>query len=628
MSLHRLSASALDDDAPNHAPNQAANQAATATGLDTVVFDSSTPTGASIQFTEAMAIARGAATPSFPSRSRATTPTRPHPANQALHPFAAIMQQQTAPQQTSFADFSQFRGSSDSLLPPSSDCDSASATPTTPSKSPSKPSPTRLTASSLSSASLPFTPITPTLSSSRSTSPSSKKTKDTSSAFEAPLLSAQPTHIESLKAGVLMVTKRWINPIHFHEVPAIDGVVDLVQKSFSFNEGARPVRRLLTLHDAQMKLGKSAPREHLLALLVESRSWRAAAQLASSVIPTLSPHSPADICHWWFVRFVALEKLRFLDVLAVEVDVLQPGEALVSVGSAYGADVNSAVASGMVKNPVSWEVRVFWAREPTLRGFPKEALDRVYGLILECVQHVNKAVDDKEKDQQKDRIRNLNLLAVDLLVEMRDFRLASIVLTGLINAPGQTPDVTLLSALLRLKLQVGDIHESNRIAGIIERTLLLPEHTSTTIDATVLPSNHFAQRDVILMNRALLAIASKGDWPSATTYLQELLAHLQHESTSTPFPRKTTQRNSIPIAVNNLAVAHLYTGHAAQSLAHLESLAVEMPAVVATCGPLLFNLATLYDLVDASLERKKRLLGSVVAVSGGDDLDAACLKLG
>ncbi|KAI9353804.1 hypothetical protein BDR26DRAFT_1002666 [Obelidium mucronatum] len=59
-------------------------------------------------------------------------------------------------------------------------------------------------------------------------------------------------------------------------------VNDTLQKAFPFNSGVRPVRKLMTLHDAQLKFGKDP--KAALAGLIEAKSWRAIGILAATVI--------------------------------------------------------------------------------------------------------------------------------------------------------------------------------------------------------------------------------------------------------------------------------------------------------------------------------------------------------
>ncbi|KAJ3249678.1 hypothetical protein HDU77_007560 [Chytriomyces hyalinus] len=625
-----------------------------------------------IAFTDAMAIAgRRPPSPMFPSSSGHSRQASPSQSNKQVHLAPVATPTNTTSNtnpQFQYQDFNQFTASSDALNASNSFPQIPSQTTPTQSRSADKiprsrspsarapsPSGAGLQPSSRSPTYTPITPVmhnrsqSPTLfanplpKTSKIASLNPTTDRDTSMPQGPPLVQVPATLLD---AATVMVTKRWTNPIHFHEIPQIDSVQDALQKSFSFNSGARPVRRLMSLHDAQMKLGKSATSTQILHLLIESHSYRAIAQLAASVIPTLSPHALDDICDWWFVRLVALEKLKFLDVLAVEVEVLQPGDAVVSVGSAYGEDVNTVMASnGRVKNPVSWSIKMFWAREPSIRGLTREAIDRTYTLLHSATLALNsKETDAVAKSLWKSRILNIHILLVDLLLELRDYRLASILLMSMISA--NPTDAHILSALFRIKLQTGNVHEAREISLHIERILLKDRQEAASSlqsdqDQTQPSATLYTKPDLILTNRALLA-AALGDWSLATTHLQQLLEHIRSTAPSETSPSSassaaaaavastTTTRNALAIVINNLSIAHLYNGttNASQSLQLFESMAVELPHVMGTCAPLLFNLATVYDLVDASMDRKRRLLGGLVAVRAGDDLDTVCLKLG
>lgn len=53
---------------------------------------------------------------------------------------------------------------------------------------------------------------------------------------------------------------------------------------------------------------------------------------------------------------------------------------------------------------------------------------------------------------------------------------------------------------------------------------------------------------------------------------------------------------------------------------------IDMPGKAGVCEELLFNLCSLYELTDLTAERKRKLVGNVVARFAGDDFETACLK--
>ncbi|ORY41248.1 hypothetical protein BCR33DRAFT_718897 [Rhizoclosmatium globosum] len=211
-------------------------------------------------------------------------------------------------------------------------------------------------------------------------------------------------------------------------------------------------------------------------------------------------------------------------------------------------------------------------------------------------------------------------LTADLLVEEGQYRAASNILRGVIDTSA-TKDAELYSALARIELQIGNMAEASKWIQAAERELCLKQQVENT---SILPSTDFSKRDIILTNRALFAVASSGDWKLASTHLTELL---EYAHSIQPPPTSISSSYSIPVIVNNISVCHLYSGNVAQALSHLESLMLELPQVCGGSASLVFNLATLYDLTDNSMERKRRLLGGVVASYAGDDLEGGCLKL-
>ncbi|KAJ3007437.1 UNVERIFIED_CONTAM: hypothetical protein HDU68_003509 [Siphonaria sp. JEL0065] len=565
------------------------------------------------QFTSAMEIAGRKSPISFPSKSpnhsRSPSKHRENNTNKPDSPRAIQQQQQQQPQTASFADFNQFRGSSDSLAP--------------------SPSPAAAAGSHSHSVSVSNVPLTPLIA--RSPTPKSSPLKQLPNLIPIPSSSSLFSNISSATAPsqLNLPTKKWTLPIHFHDIPQnLDSVSDSLQKAFPFNSGVRPVRKLMTLHDAQLKFGKD-PKVALKGL-VEAKSWRAVAVLASTVLKAIDQRDLDGVMGWWGVRFMALERLgaRMADCLRVEVDVFGLGGKEKHTYEEYengGVGIFKGIDKLRYGSLVSWEIRVVWAREPSLRGLVKESLDRVFELLIEANLYIRARSGMDDVEVWKGRSRDLNLLVVDLLVELGDYRVASTVLKGLIGSAVEKDEIVdFSSALVRIELQLGNIAEAAKWISSVETQLLLSD-ASPSENIPQLPSTSFTRRDLVLMNRALYAIASAGDWALATTLLTELLEYTQSATTQNEDFKPTT---SIPTIVNNISVSHLYTGNVAKALSHMESLVLEMPQLCGGCATLLFNLATLYDLTDNGVERKRRLLGGVVAVHGGDDLDGACLKLG
>ncbi|KAJ1568549.1 Trafficking protein particle complex subunit 12 [Cladochytrium tenue] len=452
---------------------------------------------------------------------------------------------------------------------------------------------------------------------------------------------------------------RWTDPATFLPLPTSDAVADAVIRAFpaggAMAATATAARHsaLLTAADAERVHG---PRRALAALL-RARAWRAAAELArirlvgltaadaAAVAPADLPSAAQalvdDIMQLWLVRLVALERLRRADVARAELARLDDFDAPALRYDAYPQLFPSAsTATDRRGSMVSFELRVFAARLPALLGSPADAVARLYRLVLEakrkslnCQPNID-AADVDAGAQWRARASQLQLLIATLYADMKDFRLAVAVLDGVARAHPRDPD--LHSALARMYLQYGNVDAARSCFDRVERLLApVPQAEdnggpadapgadtadAATVDAagsatdpaaaaaaaTALPR----RPDLVHANRAFAAM-SAGEWASARGHL---FAQLD-------------ARPGRAGAASNLAAAQLYAGSVGRALASLESLAVELPAVAANSPHVLFNLATLFDLVDASADRKRRALVGVVAPAAGDDLDPACLKL-
>ncbi|KAJ1555302.1 Trafficking protein particle complex subunit 12, partial [Cladochytrium tenue] len=435
---------------------------------------------------------------------------------------------------------------------------------------------------------------------------------------------------------------RWTDSATFLPLPAGDAVADAVTRAFPAG-GAMAATATAARHSALLTAA-DAERVHglrrALAALLRARAWRAAAELARvrlvglaavdtvAVAPADLPSAAQalvdDIMQLWLVRLVALERLRRADIARAELGRLGDLDA-----SALRYDAHpqlfppTSTAAALSGSMVSFELRVFAARLPALLGSPADAVARLYRLVLEakratlaCRPDVGTA-DVDAGAQWCARASQLQLLIATLYADMKDFRLALAVLDGVAHTHPHDPD--LHSALARLYLQYGNVDAARRCFDHVE-LLLAPASgpadaiavdatdpaTDSAAAATALPR----RPDLVHANRAFAAM-SAGEWASARGHL---FAQLD-------------ARPGRAGAASNLAAAQLYAGSVGRALASLESLAVELPAVAANSPHVLFNLATLFDLVDASADRKRRALVGVVAPAAGDDLDPACLKL-
>ncbi|KAJ3107653.1 hypothetical protein HDU97_003647 [Phlyctochytrium planicorne] len=402
-------------------------------------------------------------------------------------------------------------------------------------------------------------------------------------------------------------TKRWTDFSIFHQIPNMDPVVDIINKAFSNDDQLfKPNRHLLTLEEAERQHGP----ERALDALIQHRSWKSVrfliegcrltlcdkvANLARNrllgIIPT--PDNLPSVVKWWVTRLNALERLKLYDTYFSELDALGNIES-----AAFQKETYPEIFPDGKGSFVHFDLRLIWARSPSLKGNSNEALSRLFRLLYAIRKESKPGLDAQICRSQEVGVQ---LSIVSMLVDLKDYRSAVSFLEGLVITH---QDVDLLSALGRVHLQFGGISEARICLQRVETLLKLPSTAASEREA-------FKNYDTVLLNRAFLAIA-EGDWESSARWLNDLIAHDTSNAT----------------AINNLAICHLYMGDLSRAISFLESVIVEMPLTAGASSALLFNLSTLFDLADRSLERKQRVVSNVVAKSAGDDLDLASLKLG
>ncbi|TPX38647.1 hypothetical protein SeMB42_g06618 [Synchytrium endobioticum] len=400
-------------------------------------------------------------------------------------------------------------------------------------------------------------------------------------------------------------TRRWIDPNVFNDIPFSDQVGELLNKVFTIPE-TLPTRRLLTIDDVPDDL------EAYSKLLV-SGSFRAAAMLAHKHILSTSPANVHQLGLLWLIRLSSLAKLKLYDILEKEVESLR----LDSLEFRYERypDVFPDAEGCMIP----FQLRVFAARIPALRGRHAECIDALYKLCRECRREARSLVSagnssrtltDTEKSYMqiwKSRHVQLRLLQVSHLMVLNDVPEASKILEAV--ASDHPDDVDVLSAMGRTYLTLGSVALAREAFARAEK-LCGASVVSTSSNARPPATSYGSKPTLVLMSRALLAM-SEGDFSGAASHLTDLI----------------TMDPTHPSAVNNLAVCLLYLGNVSQAVSFLESMAIERPTVAGACEALCFNLVTLYDLADSSASRKLRLLGTVVAIGSGESFDVDQLKL-
>ncbi|KAI9104534.1 hypothetical protein DFS34DRAFT_575911, partial [Phlyctochytrium arcticum] len=328
-------------------------------------------------------------------------------------------------------------------------------------------------------------------------------------------------------------------------------------------------------------------------------SWRSVAILARQRLLAMHPAEVKEIMRWWFVRLLALAKLKLFEFASGEltkvgcVDLDPPNLRYEKYPECF-PDIKGSM--------LSFEIRMFWARLPGFKGAQQESISRFYRLlhmtrqmIRTCNFSGDGVAEMEPKHRWMAREAQIQIQIANLLIDLKDYRPASAILRALSVTRPDDPD--LLSGLGRLYLQLGNMGAAR---SVFTRTAdLIGRDPSLT-----------KRPDLLLGNEAFLRM-SEGDWERAVITLTQLLG----------------LNPSSAVWVNNLALCQLYTGNVGQAVSFLDSIAIDMPRKAGVCEELLFNLCSLYDLTDLSIERKRKLLATVVSRSAGDDFDPACLKL-
>ncbi|KAJ3293849.1 Trafficking protein particle complex subunit 12 [Borealophlyctis nickersoniae] len=433
-------------------------------------------------------------------------------------------------------------------------------------------------------------------------------------------------------------TRRWTDSTIFYDIPARDPIAEAIPKAFPAGSSSRPTRKLLRAEDV---LADPDP----FLTLAKANSWRAVAQIARQKLVTSHPAHADAIMRLWAIRLVALAKLKLHEIATSELDRVGPIDSPAMQFEKY-----PEIWPDREGSIVSFEIKLHWARLPALKGYVcsvcsvtslhivtqlvrlstrnfHESINRLYSLVYECRAEMarkarasaNGAVGQQSASLTLTRSREtqLQLQIVNILLEMKDFRLAIDVLLELIRA--RPEDADLLSGLGRVYLQLGNIPAAAETFAKVETILNQTSSISNTTPSgvacpaalsTPATAANFSRPDLVLANRAFLHM-SESEWEQASAALTELL----------------TIHPSPPTCVNNLAICQLYLGNVGQAISFLESIAVEMPAKAGVSEELVFNLCTLYDLTDQSAERKRKLFGGVVAKYAGDDFAVENIKL-
>ncbi|KAF9436821.1 Trafficking protein particle complex subunit 12 [Entomortierella beljakovae] len=357
---------------------------------------------------------------------------------------------------------------------------------------------------------------------------------------------------------------------------------------------------------------RQAPRMEILHELTINNSWRAMTRYTRSQILATSHERIPELVNLWYARLLALVKIGQYEMAHVELDQLgdlwgpqyryenyPPGMFSNNEFQTNEQQRNCKLNRGSI---IPFELYILKARLQGYLGDIYEAIDQLYGLIIHCkkheaICHLNQ--DSVGERQWHDLTGQLHLMVLNYLVELKDYPSAT--RHGRELAKAYPQDVNFHSGLGRLYLQLGDTERAEEAFKGVEE--MVKQHNSETEVA------HFKLQ--LSMNRALLAV-TQGQWLTAKSVFEDILI----------------QEPANIAAANNLVVCELYAGQLNSAIPRLEQLMfVSYPRSAGTSEPLVFNMATLYELRTEGSLRKKQQMMVEVCKWAGDQFNVGVFKV-
>ncbi|KZV94593.1 hypothetical protein EXIGLDRAFT_672967 [Exidia glandulosa HHB12029] len=309
--------------------------------------------------------------------------------------------------------------------------------------------------------------------------------------------------------------------------------------------------------------------------LVMTNSWRALATMARDRI-VMSTQDPSLALGLWHVRLASLARLRLFNQTIAECG---------NLFAVLHAIEPVAAREYVLEYVVPFELHVMHARLKYWAANPLGYMDDLNALLRSC-KIKSKTAPPDDIEMWKERAARLCLMIATQLLELKNFTSAARLLEPLCSS-----SAVMRSAVARIYLQAGLLEAAAAHFALVDADEAAGESTKS-------------------LNHAMLSIA-KGDWFEAQRILASLL-----------------EANPEDAAVaNNLAVSLLSSGKVLEATEILESSLQLNPSLVTAAEPLLFNLATLYELRSTTAMDKKRDLLIEAAKHCGDGLRTTCLKL-
>ncbi|KAG0024570.1 Trafficking protein particle complex subunit 12 [Entomortierella chlamydospora] len=392
----------------------------------------------------------------------------------------------------------------------------------------------------------------------------------------------------------------------FHEITSTDTMNDIMVKHIPADQ--RTLRDWRALTEAEQR---QASRAEILHELTINNSWRAMTRYTRTQILATPPEQTTELINLWYARLLALVKIGQYEMAQAELEQLGDLWGPQYRYENYPPDMfpgnefqtkeqqqNSTMRRGSM---VPFELFVLKARLQGYLGDSYEAIDQLYSLIMYCKKHgaicrVNE--DNIGAQQWHDLTGQLHLMILNYLVELNDY--SSATKHGRDLAKAYPQDINFHSGLGRLYLQLGDIERAEEVFKEVEE--MVKNHNSETEKA------HFKLQ--LSMNRALLAV-TQGQWQVAKSAFEDVLV----------------QEPENLAASNNLVVCELYAGQLNEAIPRLERLMFAYPTSAGTSEPLVFNMATLYELrTEGSLKKKQQMMVEVCKWAG-DQFNVGVFKV-
>lgn len=272
----------------------------------------------------------------------------------------------------------------------------------------------------------------------------------------------------------------------------------------------------------------------------------------------------------WDTRILALYNLNAYDALEHEFKIL--GD--LNRNSLYYE--NYSPRTGPI---VPFKISLMYCRVPLLKENYIESLERFYQLLYSL----------KHKDKSCEILTHIG----NVLLKMEDYYLAIQVFQCVSDCyDDDDPEKLELESICgRIYLRLGDLDGASEIFNSIS---LKCENNSRLLH----------------INSVLLAI-SKGEWEEASEIFSKILDMTPNDW----------------VICNNMAIIELYRGQISEALSRLDAALMHSPKNIARSPEVVFNLCTIYDLLDQSVERKKKVLANVIVPYSGDDFQIGSLKL-